>query len=346
MLSRRRFLVAGGAAAAVPTPTWADLGKPAFLAAAREADGDFALFGLDDTGALTFRVPLPQRGHAAAAHPHRAEAVAFARRPGTFALVIDCASGQVLHRLSAPEGRHFYGHGVFIDDGRILATTENDFATGDGRIGFWDVRAGYARLDEIPSGGIGPHEIIRLSDDTLVVANGGIRTHPDSGREKLNIDTIRPNLTYIRAGQVIETVELSDPKLSIRHIAAHPDGTIAMGLQSQRDPDAPVALLAVHRRGRLLRTFGAEMSGVCRGYVGSVAWAGTGRRIAITAPRGNRAAILTDDTFETLHRPDICGVAMTRSGLAFTDGTGGVLTDHGARKHPVAWDNHLVALAV
>ncbi|TDL81635.1 DUF1513 domain-containing protein [Palleronia sediminis] len=346
MLSRRGFLAATGAALAAVPPAWAEIGAPAFVAAAREADGAHALFGLRDDGQIAFRVPLPDRGHAAAAHPVRAEAVGFARRPGTFALVLDCAEGRVLHRLDTPEGRHFYGHGVFVDGGRILATTENDIATGEGRIGLWDAANGYARLDEIASGGIGPHEITRLSDDTLVVANGGIRTHPDHGRDKLNLDTMRPNLAYLVEGRVVETAELADPKLSIRHIAARADGTVAIGLQSQRDPSERVPLLATHRRGAAARTYGADLAATCAGYVGSVAWSGDGRRVAITAPRGARAVLFTegDDTPEIVHRPDICGVAPTASGLAFTDGTGGVLTDRGAAKHALSWDNHLVAI--
>ena len=174
---------------------WAAAGSPVYLAAARDPSGDYALFGLDGTGHDIFRIPLPDRGHAAAAHPTAPEAVAFARRPGRFALVIDCVKGRVAHRLDAPEGRHFYGHGAFLQGGAILATSENEIDTGKGRIGLWSRAKGYARIGEIASGGVGPHEIRRWAEDVLVVANGGIRTHPDSDREKLNIDDMRPNLS-------------------------------------------------------------------------------------------------------------------------------------------------------
>ena len=50
----------------------------------------------------------------------------------------------------------------------------------------------------LANGSFGPHEIRLLPQgDTLVVANGGIETHPDSGRSKLNLPTMRPNLAYI-----------------------------------------------------------------------------------------------------------------------------------------------------
>jgi hypothetical protein len=66
---------------------------------------------------LVFQIPLPGRGHAAAIHPQKPQAVAFARRPGTFAVVTNCVTGQPSARLSAPAGRHFYGHGAFSRDG-------------------------------------------------------------------------------------------------------------------------------------------------------------------------------------------------------------------------------------
>lgn len=345
MLSRRALLISGAGAAASPAAAWASVGAPAFLAAARETDGRHALFGLTAAGGIAFRIPLPERGHAAAAHPSRAEAVAIARRPGRFALAVDCAAGRVLRRLEPPEGRRFCGHGAYLHSGEAFVTTENAFETGEGRLGLWNVRKGYARIGEIPSGGVGPHEVINLpGGDILAVANGGIRTHPDSGRKKLNLDTMRPNLSYVQDGEIQEIVELPDPKLSIRHLSARADGTLAMGLQSERDPILEVPMVAVHKRGEVARLLGAELAPSFRGYVGSVAWSGDGARIAATAPRGGRAAIWTGERLELLHRPDICGVAPAGPDLAFTDGVGGVLTATGAKKHSVAWDNHLAPI--
>ena len=90
MTTRRSFLAGLLAAASAPSLSWADAGSPAYLAAAKEPSGTYALFGLAASGQDVFRIALPDRGHAAAAHPPAPEAVAFARRPGTFALVIDC----------------------------------------------------------------------------------------------------------------------------------------------------------------------------------------------------------------------------------------------------------------
>src|SRR5690606_7303945 len=139
--------------------TWADAGGPSYLACARERDGGFALFGLTSTGQETFRIPLPARAHAGAAHPHRPQAIVFARRPGVFALVVDCVAGRVTRELTAPKGWHFSGHGVFSADGETLFTGEIDNQTGMGAIGVWAQADGYRRSGAFASGGIGPHEI-------------------------------------------------------------------------------------------------------------------------------------------------------------------------------------------
>lgn len=348
-MDRRAFLA--GTAALAAAPAWAATGA-AYLAAAKERSGAFALFGLTAAGGLCFRVPLPARGHAAAAHPRHAEAVAFARRPGTFGLVIDCAAGAVTRTLTAPDGRHFYGHGAYTADGAHLLTTENAFASGEGRIGVWDA-ATWTRVDEMPSGGIGPHEVIRLpagtaAGDRFAIANGGIRTHPDRGREKLNLGAMRPNLAYLREGQIEEVVELPGLRqASIRHLAAAGD-IVAMALQWEGPADRTVPLLALHRPGAPPHTLdaGAEQADL-KGYAGSVAFAGDGAHVAITGPRGGLAHVYdvgTGALARTIRRSDICGVAPSGPDLAFTDGLGGVIGPSGAIRHPVAWDNHLVRI--
>ncbi|MEM7667806.1 MAG: DUF1513 domain-containing protein, partial [Pseudomonadota bacterium] len=252
-LSRRRFLVGAGTASLTlgASAGWADAGSPRFLAAGKDPSG-YKLMGLGPDGTLRFEISLPSRGHAAAAHPERAEAVAFARRPGTYAVVIDCVTGHVRHRLEAEPGRHFFGHGVYSRDGAILFTTENAYTTGDGRLGLWDASADYRRIGEISSGGIGPHDVVRLpGSEILAIANGGIRTHPASGRDKLNLGSMRPNLTYMDAatGAVIDQVEPDDALRlnSIRHLAVSRDGRIAAATQWQGDPQDGVPLIAFHR---------------------------------------------------------------------------------------------------
>ncbi len=349
---RRAFLSGLCAAALAPASGWAALGAPRYLSAAREISGRHVLVGLGADLGEAFRVPLPARGHAAAAHPAWPQAVAFARRPGRYALVVDCGSGAALHRLRAPPGRHFYGHGAFSRDGTRLYTTENDFAAARGRIGVWDAGAGYRRIDEFDSGGVGPHEILRLpGSDMLAVANGGIETHPDSGRAKLNLATMRPNLSYLSPeGTIREQVELPGLRRnSIRHLAARRDGLVGFAMQWQGGAARQPPLLGLHRRGqapRLLAAPGAIQRRM-RGYAGSIAF-GAGHRVAITAPRGGLMAVFYSETgvlSAVLDAPDICGVAGAGDGLVFTTGAGHLGAPGRRRRAPdLQFDNHLVAV--
>ncbi len=346
---QRRTFLASFAATLAPRLTWADIGAPAFLAAGKRGE-DFFLHGLSASGASLFRIALPGRGHAAAAHPVRAEAVAFARRPGTFALVIDCATGETRHRLAPPKGMQFNGHGAYSLDGTLLMTSEVVAETSEGRIALWDT-AHYTRLTDWPSHGIGPHEIKRLPDGRLVVANGGIQTDPVD-RTKLNIPDMRPNLTLLAEdGALIDQIELLDlHQNSIRHLALQGD-TIAFAMQWEGDPAEPVPQLGLWTPGTapVLCPPAETEAFTMQGYAGSIA--ATADRILITSPKGGALMIFAaDGTPVATHlRADLCGASASGGTFTVTDGQGAIWSADDQGLTPLAtdetqWDNHLVAL--
>ena len=354
---RRGFLAGVAALGLAPRLGWAAAGAPTYLAAAGLPDGSFVLLGLGDDGDERFRLPLPARGHAAAAHPTRPEAVAFARRPGSYAIVLDCLEGDVLTRLAAPEGRAFQGHGAFSADGATLFTTE---VAEDGRgvIGLWDAGAGYGRIGEVSSGGDGPHEMLLMPGGArLAVANGGILTDLASGRTPLNLAEMRPNLASLdpATGAVQQMLELPAALRfnSLRHLAAGSDGTLAAALQWAGAQIETPPLLALHRPGADALEFRSAPEALqrrMRNYAGSVAVSGDGRRAALTSPKGGLmlAFDLDGDGVEALEAADICGVATAASGgFACTTGEGRFLAGGGpARLHSgLAFDNHLVRIA-
>ena len=152
---------------------------PAFVAARRDGRSTYSVAVLDRWGRVLFSQSLDGRGHDTAVSPDGHTAVVFARRPGDFALVIGIRNRKRLAVIRSPAARHFYGHGAFSANGRLLYATENDFDSERGVIGIYDVGAGYARIGEFDTHGVGPHEAILLSDRrTLAVCNGGIATHP------------------------------------------------------------------------------------------------------------------------------------------------------------------------
>ncbi|MEX2520083.1 MAG: DUF1513 domain-containing protein [Paracoccaceae bacterium] len=356
MPTRRGFLASLAAISAAPAPSWADASAPDYLAAAQVRDGSYRLYGLDAAGAPVFWLELPDRGHAAAAHPTRPEAVAFARRPGDYAIVLDCARGEQVASLTAPEGRHFYGHGAFSEDGALLYTAENDFDAGLGRVGIWSVDEGYRRVGEFGSGGVGPHDIVRMpGGGALVVANGGIATHPDTGRAKLNLPTMKPNLTYLDAdGDILEVVEAAESARlnSIRHLAVRPDGLVAFAMQWEGDIAAAPPLLGLHRRGSAAAYLVADGDGWrdMRGYAGSVAFSGDGALVAITSPEGGAAQVFDVETgaLSAAYRiADVCGVAPADDHFLFSSGSGWIgdaRRGGGGDETLPAWDNHLVTI--
>ncbi|MES2665526.1 MAG: DUF1513 domain-containing protein [Pseudomonadota bacterium] len=350
MATRRGFL-AGLLASGLPLPTWADAGSPTHLAAGKLGEA-YALHGLTATGDSLFSIPLPARGHAAAAHPTRPVAVAFARRPGTFGLVIDCVDGRVTHRITPPDGRQFNGHGAFSADAETLYTSEVVAETSEGRIGLWR-SSDYARIGEWASGGIGPHDMKRLGDGSLIVANGGIVTDP-TDRTKLNLATMRPNLTQLSPdGAVLAQVDL--PELlqnSIRHLALTATG-VAFAMQWEGDPADPVPLLGLWTPGQtpILCPAPDADAYAMQGYAGSIAVDAATGDIAITSPKGGIVMrfAASGAHLATWRRADVCGMAATGAGFIASDGAGALwaVEDDGLQplaRHATLWDNHIVRI--
>jgi hypothetical protein len=242
-IDRRSFIqaVAAVGAADFITPALAGFGEDGiYVSGCRQGDGSFAAVLFDARGQDIAVLPVETRLHDTTYSRVLNRAVIFARRPGTLAFVIDLGRREVESTIVSPIGRHFYGHGVFSSDGRILYATENDVASGEGRIGLYDSSDGYRRIGEIHSGGVGPHELLLHPDgSSLVVANGGIRTNPETGREKLDLDTMVSSLARISLehGDITELVEL--PKalrlLSLRHLSVDGTGTVWFGAQWEGD---------------------------------------------------------------------------------------------------------------
>src|SRR5690606_31025455 len=150
----------------------------------------------------------------------------------------DLQGKEQVRPLPLADERHFFGHGVYTPSGHLLFATENDYAAGRGVLGVYDAsEAGaYQRVAEFPTGGIGPHEVVLMPDGrTLCVANGGILTHPDYGKLELNLDSMRPSLSYVdaRDGRLLEQVFLPEElhRLSLRHMALDASGCVWVGCQ-------------------------------------------------------------------------------------------------------------------
>lgn len=327
----------------------------------------------DERIEVRFSVKLPGRAHHVALSQEQGLFVAIARRPGRWLVVGDLASGAVLQTLRLPEGRHFQGHGIFAPDGRTFWTVESAYETaGDnGRIGYWDVDRNSEPVIRqrglFESAGTGAHELKLMPDGrTLVIANGGIRTHPDQPREKLNLDVMQPSLVYLDTadGGLLEKVRMPAEwhQNSIRHLDIKADGEVAFATQYQGEPFDAVPLVALHRRGEALRfpAVGTEIQRQMKQYCGSVRFDASGRYLAVSCPRGNILTVWdvrNERLLESLRIRDVCGVSACGEAFFYTTGTGLVgLYDPLEQRSWIPgkasayswddtlWDNHLSAL--
>ncbi len=357
MLTGRRSLLLGLFCATLP------LGRdvaaatdtaPAFLTTARQ-DGQFHAVALDRRGRPVGSFPLPGRGHGFAVSPDGRQAVAFARRPGRFAVPFDPATMRAATPLPLPADRHFYGHGLYSSDGGRLFATQNDFGAGRSVLAIHDVRAGHRRIGEFDTHGIGPHECLLSPDGaSAVIANGGILTHPDWPRRKLNLDSMASSLVRLDLGTGALLRQASLPpalyQLSIRHLAATPDGATWFCCQHEGTATEQPPLVGRWDRDGRLRLVGLPTSVTrsMRNYAGSIAASPDGTRIAVTSPRGGVIVLIdgrTGSFLESIRLDDTCGIAPGADGFMATAGTGTVLHDGHAEPHPgIAWDNHVTAL--
>jgi hypothetical protein len=367
-IDRRHFLIGSGLMLASASRAFAGVldadGDDAveagdLIAACRRPDGSYSVVILTLDGAILREYPLQERGHDIALDRASGQAVVFARRPGSFALAFDIHGRREPVLFTTPVKRHFYGHGVFSHDGRLLYATEHDAETRQGLIGVYNATAGYKRIGELPTYGIGPHEMILLPDGkTFAVANGGIETHIETGREKLNLDSMMPSLAFIDAGSgtlLAQHNQSSDlHKLSIRHVVADARGSVWFGCQWEGETAESPELVGCASMDKPLRIIEPDTprGAALAGYIGAVAIDGAGRVLAASAPRAGRI-IYVDTERGTIvgetQLMDGCGLTgISNSVFALSSGMGVVQSEAPDHTHLTmasfpgrSFDNHL-----
>lgn len=265
-----------------------------------------------ETGARLGGVQLDYRAHGLAEHDDLL--IVFPRRPGNKFSIVSKATLEVKAVITAPEGRHFFGHGAFTPDGVHLIVTENDLDTLEGGLGVYDMRGGGQRLGSVVLPGPGPHEIVCMpGQDRFLVAIGGLETHPDYGRTPFNLSSFTSEVVaYDFASGSIERLGLwgGTEGISLRHLAQDDAGRVYIGGQI-KTPDrlvegASVLWLVENGAARPL-----DQGALMNGYVSSV------------AARGARALVSSKESGLCLELDGASVVAEQAltgaSGVAFTN---------------------------
>jgi hypothetical protein len=360
MFTRRQFLIATAisSAAAIGYIPFAQSKKQWLVSACSNNKNEHFVAAFDLNGTIINQVKLPARGHDAIAIPGKpGHALIFARRPGTFILEVDFINGRVTKKITSAENTHFYGHGVISEKHNILLTSENDFSSGQGRIMVRDSQD-YRLLEQFDSGGVGPHQLRLMPDEnSLVIANGGIRTHPDQPRKKLNITTMLPNMAYltIASGKVDQKLSLNNHKLSIRHLDISKQGKVIAGLQYQGARNDLVPL-AISHHGEDSLSFLSASNDIWRSmnqYTASVCIDDKLSLVAISCPRADLITYWSLESGEYLTSEKFSdGAGLTRIDKIYaTSGKGRLITSRVTSKNShdvkefsfsnLKWDNHL-----
>jgi hypothetical protein len=365
-LDRRHFLIGsvaalgalGGFIAARESPR-----RGTLLSAFENSRGDQYIGGVVlETGEI-FGARVPMRAHGCAVHPRDPERLMFfARRPGTHAFELHRTTLQSRTAFSTPAGRHLAGHGTFSANGDFLFTPEHDYEHVRGVMCVRDTRD-YRIVAEIDTHGIDPHELAWLpGHERLLVANGGIMTHPRSFRRKLNIPTMDPSLCVIDTsrGVCLEQWRLPDHLLSIRHLSVASDGRAIAGLQYEGDAAPAPAVVAIYRPGLGVHLLDAPQTERARfrGYVASVTLSTSADIIAAACPYGNGIAcwsLANEKYLGFIAGSEPYGLASLSDGaiaVSQRDGDGYVFAhERRARpltlqpRTPIRWDDHWSAIA-
>ena len=291
--------------------------------------------------------------------------LAVARRPGDWLLRWSPTGGKPVQWQWADPGRAFNGHVIASPDGQRLYTTETDLETGDGLVGVRDARS-LVKLDEWPTFGIDPHELIwdeaNRAHPALLVANGGVPTRPETGRAKLDLASMDSSLVRLDAatGALRGQWRLADRRLSLRHLAWQGAGSaghrplLGIALQAEHDSDAlkhraPVLALF---DGSALRSFEAGAS--LAGYGGAICAVPDGW--AVGCPRAHGVALFSAEGAwrELAALPHACAVACAlasgcwaagqNQALCHSSGTSAARQPYRISPGAVRLDNHWAAM--
>lgn len=373
MTSRRNFLLLSASATTLAAggllfSSQSKARTGTLLSAYEDARGDQYVGGLSLNDERVFGARVPMRAHGCAVHPtdpHRV--LFFARRPGTQAFELDRSTLRVRTVFTTQDGQHLAGHGSYSHAGDLIFTPEHDYQRARGVVVVRDAR-NFAVVGELNTNGIDSHELAWLPDGrSLLVANGGIMTHPRTFRRKLNIPTMDPSLCVLDAGsgECKQQWRLPDHLLSIRHLSMASDGTTAVGLQYEGNKEQAPGIVALYRpptharAGFRLLTAPADETRRFQGYVASIAISEMHDLIAAACPYGGGVACwsLRDERYlGFIAASETYGLSRVADGSILAsqrDGTAYGLDESRLRSHflkilsaqPIRWDDHWVATA-
>lgn len=297
--TRRQWLQGMAVLASMPLTSWAQPANTPQFAAAWAVGAELYVGVLQLPASPDQRLRI-QHAHAIPTRAHGMTqltdgSLLFAsRRPGDWLLRVR-PNGQEDWLWIEPD-RAFNGHVIASHDGQHLYTTETDLADSQGLIGVRDVRT-LEKIAEWRTGGMDPHQLLLDRDGSLMVANGGIPTQPETGRRKLKLTHMDSSIARLRPdqqGAIAGQWHLEDPRLSLRHLSWGPQVAwaterrwLGIALQAEHDDAqqkqrAPVLALF---DGERLHVAPVPTGATWQGYGGDIS--SNASHFAVTCPRAD-----------------------------------------------------------
>ena len=193
---------------------------------------------------------------------------------------------------------------------------------------------------------------------TLAIANGGIETHPDFGRTKLNLMTMQPNLSFVdvHSGAAASVVPMPKQscKVSIRHMVQDAKGVLWLAGQNEDAELRSMPLVWKWSENSGLSAVEVEerQGDAFGGYIGSIAYDRWRDVISVTSPKSHVRAEFSAQNPKAVRfvtQEKVCGVAASKYGFSynslggfsqFADST--IITSESTSD--LIWDNHLTAV--
>jgi len=232
---------------------------------------------------------VPDEVHLATLFPDQKSILVNSRKPGA-SLLKYSLKGELLAELKPLKNQHFEGHTIFSSDEKYLYATASDYQQGKGKL--LKLNSHDLSLVEVyDSAGIGPHELVWKTNNLIAIANTGVLTHPDSGRDILNIDNIQSNIVLFNtiSASIEHEWKVPLPGLSARHLDRMDNGDLVIGCQYKKQDQRP-ACIAFAKKGHDLVFADKENENVhwdMQGYTASIKSIPNTNRALISNPRGH-----------------------------------------------------------
>jgi len=322
-VNRREFIKGLGSILSLPLLVSCDAYRNEhehWLSAAGGKNNEYSLSWSQNSTNHRTKLLTGFRGHGLTQHPIQHHIVLmFSRRPGNQGVVSNLLTQKIEHTFTSPDHLFMEGHGCFSHDGKLLFCTETNKHTSQGVITVRETDT-FKVINEIPSGGIGPHELqILPKQNVLAIANGGLIK--DSTGDVINLDNMESNITLLdfTSGNIIASYKVPNSKASLRHIDISDDGIIAAAMQIQDySSESPTALTSLITKdgNSILLNAPETLLKKMKGYVGSVRINNKYRTAAFTSPRGNIALFWNIDTGMFLGQQffhNVCGITVSKN---------------------------------